>query len=215
MKQNKFTETYLDKMIEKDPDIQKYFSGADDKQKDLLRRGLKQSLDNSYERFAKDYFGKKGFGSYVSSFLRWTGAAADLTGTYLFWAFGGAGFGAKGIGLAEKTLADIIDNKHYEKHRIKDGLKDKYITKDGMLILGEGLLERMAAYLPLGVGELADLARGTKKYDSKIVAQSLYHAKKEFIKQFGNYQKPEETKIVSLDNFRNPIYLDDAVRKAA
>jgi hypothetical protein len=218
MKQKKFTERYLDNMMQ-DKDIQKYFNNAkSDEEKELLKRGLKQAMDNSYEKFAGDYFGKKGFGSYVSSFLRWTGAAADVAGTYLFWTFGGAGFGMKGVGLVEKSLADVIDNRHYEKYRRKDGIKDKYITKDGMLIIGEGIAERAAAYLPIGVGEVADLLRGTKKYDAKIIGQALYHAKKEFIKQFGDYKAPEEPKIVPLENFRNPAYkttIDEKVKKAA
>jgi len=217
MKKQEFIDTQLDKIIENDKDIKKYFNNAQsEEEKTVLKGGLKQSLENAYHAYAKEYFDNKGLGSYLSKFLRWTGAAADAVGTYAFWALGGAGFGFKGVGLAEKTLADLIDNRHYEKYRKTDSKLEKHISKDGLGILGEGIAERAAAYLPLGVGELADLVRGTKKYDSKILLKALYHAKNDFIKTFGDY-KPVKKDVIPLDNFRNPHYatIDNKVRKAA
>ena len=214
MKKQMFIDTYVKNLIEKDKDVKKYFDIAKTaEERELLERGLKQALDNAYTSYAKEYFDTKGLGSYFSTFLRWTGAAADVVGTYAFWALGGAGFVSKGVGLLEKTVADYIDNKHYEKYKDKDLGK---VSKEGLEIITEGILERAAAYLPIGVGELADLLRGTKKYDSKIVLRALYRAKNSFIKQFGDYKRKEPPIVVPLKTFRNPAYtLDDRVRKAA
>ncbi|MBT4540192.1 hypothetical protein HOC35_01645 [Candidatus Woesearchaeota archaeon] len=212
MKRQQFVNGHLDILIENDKDIKKYFANAQSEEEKMkLKHGLERSLNDAYEKYASDYFGSKGVGSYVSKFLRWTGAAADVVGTYLFWSFGGSGMGFKALGLAEKTIADIVDNYHYEKHKVDDGT----ITKDGLSLLGETLLERIAAYWPLGIGEIADLHRGTKKYDMKILGQALAHAKMGFIKSHGNYEMKDDLKIASLDNFRNRTYLDDTIRQAA
>jgi hypothetical protein len=212
MKRQNFVDGHLDILIEKDEDIQKYFASAQtEEEKMKLKHGLERSLNDAYEKYANDYFGSKGAGSYVSKFLRWTGAGADIIGTYLFWSFGGAGLGFKAIGLAEKTIADLVDSYHYAKHKVDDGTG---IT-DGISLFGETLLERAAAYWPLGIGEIADLHRGTKKYDMKILGQALSHAKLDFIKSYGNYEVKDDLKIASLDKFRNRTYLDDTIRQAA
>ncbi len=212
MKRQEFVGKHLDHLINSDEDIQRYFANAGtEKEKELLKKGLEGSLDAAYEKYASGYFNSKGIGSYVSTFLRWTGAAADAIGTYLFWSFGGAGIGIKAIGFGEKTIADLIDNYHYEKHKVNDGT----VTKDGLSILAETAVERAAALWPLGVGEVADLYRGTRKYDSKILGQALTHAKLDFIKKYGTYEPQESPKIVSLDSFRNKRYLDEELREAA
>lgn len=193
--------------MENDEDVKKYFQDAKTpKEKELLEKGLRQSLESAYREYAKEYFETKGLGSYVSSFLHIGGAAADLIGTYMFWALGGAGFGFKGAGLVSKSLADLIDNAHYERTRKPDNAVDAVISTDGIELFGETLAERAAAYLPLGVGEISDLLRGSQKYDSKITARALYHAKNDFIKGFGKYEPSEETKIVPLKHFLNPAY---------
>ena len=52
------------------------------------------------------------------------------------------------------------------------------------------------------------LKRGESKYDAAIVRRALYHAKNEFIKQFGEYDA-DRPKIISIDKFVDPAYRDD------
>ena len=213
MAKDDFVNGYLEKLVNKDNEIKTHFENAkSEKEKDLLYKALKGSLENSYDTYAKNYFDSKGLGSYVSTFLRSTGAAADVAGTYMFWALGGAGFGLKGVGMAEKSLADLVDSYHYAKHAKTDSISEK--IKDEALENVEGLAERAAAYLPLGVGEIADFLRGRSKYDSKVTARALYHAKenfKDYIRPLGN-----RPKITSLDNFKNPVYdLEGSTQTAA
>ncbi len=214
MNRQKFIDGNLNTLIERDVEIQGYFRECKEQEQQKLKDDLSESLGLAYDKYASEYFSSKGLGSYFSTFLRTTGAAADLAGTYLFWAMGGAGFGLKGIGLLEKTVADAIDAKHYQKYA-EDGL----ISKEGAKIGGETLVERVAAYLPLGVGEIADLLRGSKKYDNSIMAKALYHAKNEFIKKVGEYKQVEtdEPRIIPIDKFKNPDYQQPDVpyRKAA
>ncbi len=202
MGKEEFVKEYADRLIEKDADIRGHFEKADDDRKVSLRKNLEYSLAKSYDTYAKEYFESKGLGSYVSTFLRTTGAGADAIGTYMFWALGGAGFGLKGVGLLEKTVADTIDEAHYLKHAKSDSPGEK--LSDQTKIIGEGLAERAAAYLPLGIGEISDLLRGKSKYDSKITARALAHAKESF---YDYIKRPEEgIKIARLDNFKNPAY---------
>ncbi len=214
MKKEKFIDAYVRDLIEKDPDIKRYFAKAP-KERSRLEVGLRESLGNAYDAYAKEYFDSKGLGSYFATFLRLGGAAADIAGTYMFWALGGAGFGLKGLGLGVKSLADVVEGYHYERHAKPDSLAER--VKDTAVVAGEGLAERAAAYLPLGVGELSDLLRGAKKYDTRITLKAIYHAKNEFIKKFGEYKSPELPKIISLDAFRDPRYatLETRLKKAA
>lgn len=218
MTREKFVSGYLEKLIEKDDDIREIFDNADPEQKSKLRSKLQYSLENSYDTYAKEYFDSKGVGSYLSTLLRVGGAAADVTGTYMFWALGGAGFGIKAIGLAGKSVADMVDGYHYKRHSKTDGLSDK--VKDSSYILGEGLIERAASYTPFtfGVAEMTDLFRGRSKFDKKVTNRSLSYAKQDFI----NYVKREEItepKTISLANFKNKYYadksIDEGLRKAA
>ena len=205
MNKNEFVKGYLEKLVD-DKDIRKYFDDLNtNNEKELFRGHLKHSLESSYDTYAKEYFDSKGLGSYLSTFLRLTGSAADAVGTYMFWALGGAGFGVKGVGLAEKSVADVIDGHHYAKHA-KD-LGDK--IKGGALAASEGLVERAAAYLPLGVGEISDLMRGRSKFDNKVTSAALKYAKSNFIdyiKSIEDKEKEKQPKIIKLDKFRDPNY---------
>ena len=214
MNKTKFIDVYVERLIKKDPDIGKYFDNASTDRRKVVEDGLRQSLDHAYEVYAGKYFSTKGLGSYLVKFLRWTGAAADAVGTYAFWALGGAGFTFKGLGLVEKSLADLVEAYHFQKHAKEDSLADR--VKDTGKIVGEGLVERAAAYLPLGIGELTDLVRGTGKYDAKVLTKAVANAKLDFIKRYGAYE-PREAKIISLDAFRIRRYatLDEHVKKAA
>ncbi|MFA5857347.1 MAG: hypothetical protein WC867_08345 [Candidatus Pacearchaeota archaeon] len=130
--------------------------------------------------------------------LRFTGAISDFVGSYMFWALGGAGFGFKGVGLLEKSVADAIDEAHYIKHARHDSLEDS--VKDNAKIISEGLVERAAAYLPLGVGEVADLLRGKSKYDAKVTEDALNNAKDNF---YDYVTRPDNLKIAGLENFKD------------
>ena len=219
MNRQTFIDKSLDNMINEDPDIKKYFDNAKtEEERRLLESGLKQSLNASYDKYADGYFSNKGIGSYVSKFFRVGGAVADTIGTYAFWALSpGWGLEFKFAGFVTKTVSDIIDHYHYQKYREKEGIVDKYVNKDGLAILGETAVERIAAYLPIGIGELADLVRGFKKYDAKIIGSAMYHAKNEFIKQFGDYKPVEKPNVIPLSYFENPDYrsIDDAVLQPA
>ena len=201
MSLEEFTKKY-ETILRKDKQLQSYFQTDSQEELELRKKGLHQSLENAYHMYAQEYFDSKGMGSYIATFLRKGGAVADILGTYLFWVGGGAGFGLKGLGLGAKSLADLIENAHYEKHK---GDIEGIVTKEGIQIASEGLLERVVAYLPLGVGELADLLRGTQKYDQSILARAVQKAKIDFIKNHGNYVAPE-LKIIPLDAFKNKDY---------
>jgi hypothetical protein len=202
MSREEFIQGYLERLTEEDSDIKRHFARASNEERERLTDTLRYSLGKSYDTYAKDYFDSKGLGSYVSTFLRGTGAAADAVGTYMFWTLGGAGFGFKGVGLLEKTIADAIDDAHYIKHAKTDSLAER--IKDQAKITGEALAERAAAYLPLGIGEIADLLRGRNKYDAKVTERALSHAKQNF---FDYVTRPEEKlKILELSKFKNPDY---------
>ncbi len=207
MNRTKFVNSYLEKLISKDEDIRAYFDPNDRKSYDKLRKELGLSLGESYDDYARGYFSSMGLARYLSTFLRYGGATADLLGTYLFWVGGGAGFLFKLGGASGKSLADVIDMTRFMKYAERDERFAK--VKDEILAGGEGLIERIAAYFPVGIGELADLARGNRKFDNKIVNYALKKAKYNFLERV----KGERGKIVSLDRFRNPRYesIDDAV----
>ncbi len=212
MSRENFIEGYLERMIEKDPEIKSHFNLSDETQRALLKDRLRTELGKSYDTYAREYFDSKGLGSYVSTFLRTTGAAADAVGTYMFWALGGSGFGFKGVGLLEKSVADIIDSAHYARHAKTDSLGEKVF--DEGKIVGEGLVERAAAYLPLGIGETADLLRGKSKYDTKVTNRALSHAKQNFM-DYIRKTEIDKPRIASLKNFKNPEYdLEEDLRLA-
>ncbi len=203
MNRNKFIKRYLEKLIE-DKDIQRYFDLTEnEREREMMRENLRLSLERSYDTYAKEYFDSKGIGSYLSTFLRYTGAGADVIGTYMFWALGGAGFGVKGIGLLSKSTADAIDSTHYARHAKTKTLSEK-VTNESKAF-GEGVVERAAAYLPLGIGELADLMRGRKKFDNKIIGRAVQYAKNNFVDYLKRVEE-KEPYIVSLDKFKNPAY---------
>ncbi|HII16435.1 TPA: hypothetical protein HA361_00830 [Candidatus Woesearchaeota archaeon] len=210
MNRKKFVQSSLERLMN-DSDVQKYFSpDLTKEEKERTVSYLSNILADTYDTTVKGYFENKGLSSYVSTFLRWTGAAEDAIGTYLFWAMGGAGFVAKTAGVGSKSLADYLDNRHYEKYKSQDA-KDSYITKDGMLIASEGLLERAASYDPGiigGIASLADLIRGTAKYDTKVIARGFYDAKDEFLKKMQGYQAQKMPKIIPLERFRNSVYTE-------
>ena len=201
MNKEKFVGSYLEKLLG-DKDIQGHFEKAGEREKGLLRESLRLSLERSYETYAKNYFDSKGLGSYVSTLLRYGGAAADAIGTYMFWALGGAGLGVKGLGLLEKSVADTIDAAHYAKYA--GGSLTEKIADEGKAI-GEGLAERAAAYLPLGAGELADLLRGRSKFDNKVLGRAVDYAKKNFIDYISRVDE-KTPYLVPLEKFKNPAY---------
>jgi hypothetical protein len=200
MRRQKFVEKGLDSLLE-DKDIQKYISSAPVEERERMEAELEQSVGIAYDKYASEYFETKGLGSYVSKFLRGVGGVTDVLGTYLFWAAGGAGLGLKFTGVGIKSAADLIDYAHYEKHQKGATLADR------LKIGGEGLVERAAAYLPIGVGELADLLRGTSKYDRRVVIRARAYAKKAFLDKIGQeYEETDDPQIVPLANFKDPRY---------
>jgi len=213
MKKEKFINKYLEKLVE-DDGIKKYFDRAEsDREREMMRENLRMSLERSYDTYAKEYFDSKGIGSYLSTLLRYGGAVADAIGTYMFWTIAGVGpgFGMKGAGLAAKSAADVIEARRYAKYAKTKELSDK--VSDSAKIAGEAVVERAAAYLPLGVGELADLMRGKSKFDRKVIGRAVQYAKNNFV----DYLKKEEKEpyIVRLENFRNPAYANLEERMAA
>lgn len=213
MKKEKFVNKYLERLVE-DKDIHEYFDRTQsEREREMLRENIRVSLERSYDTYAKEYFDSKGIGSYLSTLLRYTGAVTDAVGTYMFWALGGAGFGLKGVGFLSKSAADAIDSYHYARHA-KGTLGEK--VSDEAKAVGEGLVERAAAYLPLGVGELADLMRGRKKFNNKVIGNAVKYAKKDFLDYITRVEE-KEPYIVSLDKFRNPAYataLEDKAKAA-
>lgn len=109
----------------------------------------------------------------------------------------------KGLGLLGKTAADAIDARRYAKYAKTKELSDK--VSDSAKIAGEAVVERAAAYLPLGVGELADLMRGKSKFDRKVIGNAVRYAKNNFVDYLKRVEE-KEPYIVSLDRFRNPEY---------
>ncbi|MBW3003549.1 hypothetical protein KY328_02395 [Candidatus Woesearchaeota archaeon] len=216
MKKDTFVDTFVEHLINKDEDVKKYFDRATEQEKAEMQRHLKENLANSYDSYAKEYFDNKGYLTSTATLLRGAGFAADTLGTYTFWTMGPVpGLGFKAAGFAVKTLADIIDGYHYVKYGKSDPELGSQ-TVDGLLIVGEGILERAAGYMPVPGSGVADLVRGTKKYDSKILGRAAQRAKLDFIKKFGKYEKPEPY-IVPLKDFDHPNYgsLDEAVLQPA
>jgi hypothetical protein len=190
-------------LIEKDSAISDLFKRAKtDQERELMKKGLEQSLETAYNTYAKDYFESKNNGGYISKILRAASLGTGAIWGYAFFAFGGAGFGLFGLSALAKVAAEYIDNKHYEEHVKKSGL-EKIISKDGLLLAGEAAGQLAASYIP--GGELWAFLRGTKKYDSNIANGALYHAREEFLKRFGEVIK-EEPKLVPLTVFRDPRY---------
>jgi len=125
MKKDKFVSSYMDSLL-KDDKIKDFLERAEtDEDREILKRRLKRELEDSYETYAFEYFDSKGIGSYLSTFLRYTGAVTDAVGTYMFWSMGGLGFGVKGIGILEKTAADAIDAAYFARYAKTDSLEEK------------------------------------------------------------------------------------------
>ncbi|MBW2970464.1 hypothetical protein KY309_02185 [Candidatus Woesearchaeota archaeon] len=208
MNKQKFIDTYVNKMIENDEKIRKCFEMAGtEEEKTLLRKGLEQSLDTAYQKYAQEYYESGKTGKCISKILRAGAFGANLAGTYLFWAGGGAGFGiGKGMGALANLAAEYIENKHYEKTKKTDSRLEKIISKDGLMIAGEAAGQNLISYLPVG-GEIWGFLRGTKKYDEKVAKRAIYHAKNEFMKRFGEQKEmPETAQIVPISEFMDPRY---------
>lgn len=200
------------RLIQKDADIRACFDRAKTAQeKELMQKGLEQSLETAYNAYAKDYFESSNAGGYISKILRTASLGANALGTYAFWALGGAGFGLLGLGALAKVGAEYIDNKHYEEHVKKSGL-EKIISKDGLLLAGEAAGQLAAGYIPVG-GEIWAFLRGAKKYDASIVKGALYSAKDEFLKRFGEVAK-DKPRLVPLTVFRDPRYAAEPAEPA-
>jgi hypothetical protein len=202
MKKHEFIDTHVEHLMEKDADVRRYFERAKtDQEKELLRKGLEQSLETAYNSYAKDYFESGGTGKTVSKLLRYAALGADLIGSYSL-LFSLAGFGFKGVGALAKAAAEYLDNKHYEKHKNLEGI----VTKDGLKIATEAAGQIGSAYIIPG-SEIWAFLRGTKKYDEKIAGQALYRAKTEFIKRFGEVlPEKKELKLVPLEEFVDQRY---------
>ncbi|MEM4243161.1 MAG: hypothetical protein QXM31_04650 [Candidatus Woesearchaeota archaeon] len=211
MKQQEFISTHLNDLISKDKDIMRYFERAKtDNEKNLLTKGLEQSLEAAYNAYAKQYFESGKIGRYVSKIMRGLALGADMIGTYAFWALGGAGCGFKGLGILGKLAAEAIDNRHYEKTKGIEGI----VTKDGLSLAGEAFGQVAAGFAPYG-GELWAFLRGQKKYDEKIIKHALYFAKSEFIKRFGDVlPEKKELKLVPLEDFVDQRYGKPALSPA-
>ncbi|MEN9626386.1 MAG: hypothetical protein RL557_714 [archaeon] len=209
MNKEKFVGKYLESLLG-DGEIKDHLKDRPEGERKLLEGYLRGSLERSYQSYAKNYFDSKGLGSYVSTLLRYGGAVADAIGTYMFWALGGAGLGVKGLGLLEKSVADTIDAAHYAKYA-ESPLVEK-IADEGKA-LGEGIAERAAAYLPLGAGELADLLRGRKKFDDKVLGRAVNYARKDFMDYLIKADE-KEPYIVPLEKFRNPDYAGESALAA-
>ena len=185
--------------LEKDRDIQQYLNNAkNEEERKSLVKGLEDSLGKAYTSYVKEYEESKGWGSWL---LRGAGHVASGIGTYTFLLDGGLGF--KGLGVLLGGGSEAIDNRRYEQ--FKDNSLEG-ITKDGVKLASESLASTLLSYAPFG--ELWRLKRGESKYDAAIVRRALYHAKNEFIKQFGEYDA-DRPKIISIDKFVDPAYRDD------
>ncbi|PIN74093.1 hypothetical protein COV20_00570 [Candidatus Woesearchaeota archaeon CG10_big_fil_rev_8_21_14_0_10_45_16] len=204
MNRDRFVDEHLDSLLN-DHEVNQYLTRASPEQRSEMEDMLRQSLGSGYETLAKEYHESKGLGSYFATALKWTGTAFDAVGTYAFWALGGAGLGLKAVGMGLKTGADALDAKYFAQHASEASLGD------GVALASEGLAERIAAYLPLGVGEITDALRGRSKYDAKVNAHAVSYAKREFLNRFGE----ERLNIVPLERFRNPLYSLDAAVDAA
>jgi hypothetical protein len=162
MKAGKFINKYLSTLA------RRHESGGpgEERKKTSRRATMAELLRLAHERYLADYYHGRGSGKKLATTLRWLGFAGDIAGTYLFWTLGGAGFGFKFAALLIKTVADGLDAVAYQRHR--KALKKKNVRPPRARIAAEGLLERVLAYLPYGVGEVLDLARGRRKFDEPL-----------------------------------------------
>ena len=192
MNENRFVDSNLEKLLN-NPRIKSIVDSSPQAQ--ILRDKGKYFLERAYKEYARDYFETHLASRYLASALRTGGSVADLIGTYAFWALGGMGFVSKTVGVGAKTAADILDENRFRKTKLP-------LTAD-LSVVGEGLVERAVAYLPLGVGELAGLYRGRRKFDDKVKAYAFSKAEKEMIDYLAGTQSP---RIIKLSDFRNPYY---------
>ncbi len=211
MNKQEFIDTHIERLIADDADVKACFGKTGTEQeKILMKKGLEQSLESAYDSCAKEYFESGRIGRYVSKILRYGALGADILGTYLFWSFGGAGFGFKGVGALSNAGAEFFDNRRYEKNRKAEGI-ERIISKDGILIASESAGQIAASYLPIGA-EVWAFLRGPKKFDEKIVKQALYAAKYDFVARFGDITESvlpvsePALRIVPVSNFADPEY---------
>ncbi len=203
-----FAEKHIGKILE-DPSVRHYFFDAAgnpraDEQATAFRQRVQEILREAYALHAQKYFEDKGFlAKYIAPALRLVGVGADLAGTYLFWVLGGAGMGLKAGGLGAKTIADVIDGAHYLRHN-----HEGYDLLQLPGLVGEATLERAAAYLPLGVGELADLLRGESKFEEAVAEEAIKYTRERVFEELGKEYKrtPKRQRVVAAEYFRDPAY---------
>lgn len=208
MNRESFVKDYSAILFDKDSDIKGVLENADENERDLIKRGLEGALSSAYDGVAKDYFSDGTLLRGLEKGLRYFGAGLDLVGTYGFWAFGGAGFGAKFLALLPKFGADYIGANRMSRTVRKEGF-DKVVSLDDITIGSETVLERAAAYLPLGIGEITDLVRGSAKFDNKVIRRAVAYAKLKFLEQYGSYMPK-----VPVEAFENSAYRDPEVAPA-
>ena len=203
-----FADNYIDRILE-DPSLHMYFFDASGKERTddqalAFRKRIRGRLMEAYDLHAQKYFEDKGLiAKYLAPELSLIVAGADLAVTYLFWTLGGAGLGLKAGGLGAKTLADALEGAHYLWHN-----HEGYDLLELPGLVGETALERMAAYLPLGVGELTDLVRGGAKFDDAVAEEAIKYTRQKVFEDLGKEytRTPKKRRVVAAEYFRDPAY---------
>lgn len=218
---HKFVTGNLETLIAGDKDIQRQFSNEQGQpldpkssvyqvRKSMLEKALQEAYDSRLKPYDKRTFLQK----YVATPLRYLAGAGYIAGTALFLGLPGpVGFGFTGLGVLSSTLADFIDSYSYIKHK---QMKGRHVLS----ILGENLIEKPLAYLPMGTG-LLDMYRGRRKFESKIlknaqpaIQDALSYAKGLFLDRVHAGEKDDRT-IVPLRALRDERYTPSALRQAA
>jgi hypothetical protein len=176
MNAGNFINRYMPRLIRKEP-LRSQLEGSKNKKPLLIN--LSEILQLSYHRYVEEYYTQRGWGRFVSRILRWTGFAADATGTYMFWALNGAGFGFKFFGFIIKTLADFVEIAAFRRHVKR--LKGKRVKPNQIKVAGLGLGSRLLAYAPYGIGEILDLVTGRRKYTRSVEKLAAKQASKAFL----------------------------------
>ncbi len=216
-----FVKDNLETLIAQDKDIQRQFSNEQGQPLDpkssvyqVRKSMLEESLNKAYDSRLKPYDKRTLLQRYVATPLRYLAGAGYIAGTALFFGLPGpAGFGFTGLGALSSTLADVIDSYSYVKH---DQMKGRRVLE----ILGENLIEKPLAYLPIGTG-LLDMYRGSRKFKSKInkdlqpvVQDALSYAKGLFLNRVNTKIEDGRT-IVPLRLLRDEQYTPSAMKQAA
>lgn len=176
MKAGAFINKYMKQLLKRER-IQADLAKRTDRKRGLA--DLAELLQFSYHRYLEDYYARRGYGKTLAMLFRFAGLACDLTGTYLFWALNGAGFGFKFAGLLIKTIADMVETTAYRKHIAN--MKGKNVRPRGWLTAGEGVAVRLLAYAPYGIGEILDFIRGARKYRQSLNRMAARQAEKAFV----------------------------------